>query len=260
MSQVVPISSSEEITSPRRPARVDAPFAVIPDSKTITFRVSASLAVLIGVLAVVGKVLIASPVASGVRSWDESVSSWLAKDRSDEFIDIARWFSKMADTRPILAMIAVVTIALATCRQWRAMLFLPIAMLVEISTFLAVNYLVGRPRPDVSKIGSIPKTYSFPSGHVAATLVCWVGAAFVLYAFGREVAARTVSAVGAVMTVLTGWARIYLGMHHTLDVVLGGVVGAAALTIAMRCLRPRADRVAMTSAESAGALRLGEGV
>ena len=237
MSGVVPISSSEPITLDRVTTS-DEPFAVIPDAKTIALRVAASLAVLIGVLAVVGKVLISTQLASGLRRWDESVSSWLARNRSDEFIELARTFSKMADTRPILAMIAVVTIALGTYRRWRAMLFVPIAMLVEISTFLAVNYLVGRPRPDVVKIGSIPKTYSFPSGHVAATLVCWIGAAFLLMAFGRVVAARTLSAIGAVVTAMTGWARIYLGMHHALDVVLGVVMGAAALTIAMRSLRP----------------------
>lgn len=237
MSGVVPISSSEPITLDRV-TTPDEPFAVVPDAKTIALRVAASLAVLIGVLAVVGKVLISTQLASGLRRWDESVSSWLARNRSDEFIELARTFSKMADTRPILAMIAVVTIALGTYRRWRAMLFVPIAMLVEISTFLAVNYLVGRPRPDVVKIGSIPKTYSFPSGHVAATLVCWIGAAFLLMAFGRVVAARTLSAIGAVVTAMTGWARIYLGMHHALDVVLGVVMGAAALTIAMRSLRP----------------------
>jgi undecaprenyl-diphosphatase len=237
MSGVVPISSSEPITLDRV-TTPDEPFAVVPDAKTIALRVAASLAVLIGVLAVVGKVLISTQLASELRRWDESVSSWLARNRSDEFIELARTFSKMADTRPILAMIAVVTIALGTYRRWRAMLFVPIAMLVEISTFLAVNYLVGRPRPDVVKIGSIPKTYSFPSGHVAATLVCWIGAAFLLMAFGRVVAARTLSAIGAVVTAMTGWARIYLGMHHALDVVLGVVMGAAALTIAIRSLRP----------------------
>jgi membrane-associated phospholipid phosphatase len=57
-------------------------------------------------------------------------------------------------------------------------------------------------------------------------------------AFGRVVAARTLSAIGAVVTAMTGWARIYLGMHHALDVVLGVVMGAAALTIAIRSLRP----------------------
>jgi undecaprenyl-diphosphatase len=237
MSGVVPISSSEPITLDRV-TTPDEPFAVVPDAKTIALRVAASLAVVIGVLAVVGKVLISTQLASELRRWDESVSSWLARNRSDEFIELARTFSKMADTRPILAMIAVVTIALGTYRRWRAMLFVPIAMLVEISTFLAVNYLVGRPRPDVVKIGSIPKTYSFPSGHVAATLVCWIGAAFLLMAFGRVVAARTLSAIGAVVTAMTGWARIYLGMHHALDVVLGVVMGAAALTIAIRSLRP----------------------
>jgi undecaprenyl-diphosphatase len=129
-----------------------------------------------------------------------------------------------------------VTIVLATCRQWRAMLLLPVAMLVEITGFLAVNYLVGRPRPGVTKIGPIPSTYSFPSGHVAATLVCWWGSALLLYAFGRTAMSKVLGAIAVVMTVMTGWARVYVGMHHTLDVAMGLVLGIAALAIAVRSL------------------------
>ena len=112
----------------------------------------------------------------------------------------------------------------------------PGAMLIEISTFLSVNYLVGRPRPDVSKIGPIPGTYSFPSGHIAATVVCWFGAALLLYAFGHLVLSRVVSAVAALVTVMTGWGRVYLGMHHTIDVVVGLALGVTALAIAVKAL------------------------
>jgi undecaprenyl-diphosphatase len=217
----------------------DEPYAAIPTVRTVAGRVAISTAVLIASLTIVGALITSASLALGVRRWDESVSSWLATDRSDEFVRIAKWFSKMADTRPILGIMALVTVVLAIGRRWRAMLFVPIAMLVEISTFLAVNYLVARPRPDVSKIGSIPSTYSFPSGHVAATLVCWIGPALLLQAFGLSKLARATAAIGAVVTVMTVWARVYLGMHHALDVVVGLVMGVAALAISVRSLNVR---------------------
>jgi undecaprenyl-diphosphatase len=213
------------------------PFAAKPSARAIARSTIWATALLIGCLTVVGALLTHTSLTLGTRRWDQSVNAWLADDRSDTFVKLADWFSSMADTRQILGIMALVTIVLAVCRQWRAMLLVPWAMLIEISTFLAVNYLVGRPRPDVSKIGPIPGTYSFPSGHVAATFVCWFGPALLLYAFGRFDLARVVSAVGSLMTVLTAWGRVYLGMHHTLDVVMGLLMGVAALTIAARATR-----------------------
>ncbi len=213
------------------------PLTTLPRIRPIARRSAIGLAVLVASLATVGMFLTSTSIAVGARRWDQSVNSWLEDDRSEQFVRLAEWFSGMADTRPILAIMATVTIVLAVCRQWQAMLLVPLAMLIEISTFLAVNHLVGRPRPDVSKIGPIPGTYSYPSGHVAATCVCWFGVAVLLYVFGHFELARVASAIAALMTVMTAWGRVYLGMHHTLDVVMGLVMGVAALTIAATSLR-----------------------
>jgi undecaprenyl-diphosphatase len=213
------------------------PLTTLPPTRAIARRSAIGLAVLIAGLTIVGMFLTSTSVALGARRWDQSVNSWLEDDRSEQFVRLAEWFSGMADTRPILAIMATITIVLAMRRRWQAMLLVPLAMLIEISTFLAVNYLVGRPRPDVSKIGPIPGTYSFPSGHVAATCVCCFGIAVLLYMFGHFDLSRVASAIAAAMTVMTAWGRVYLGMHHTLDVVLGVVMGVAALTIAATSLR-----------------------
>jgi undecaprenyl-diphosphatase len=219
----------------------EAAFAAMPGVRSIAGSVARGTCVLIGVLVLIGLFITATPLASGIRRWDKSVNRSLADGRSDFFVRLAEWFSSLADTRPIVGFLLLLTITLAVCRQWRAMLLIPLAMLIEISTFLSVNYLVGRPRPDVTKIGPIPRTYSFPSGHVAATAVCWFGAALLLYLFGRWTLSRVISAIGAVMVVLTAWSRVYLGMHHPLDVVAGLAMGIAALAIAVWSLRVRLD-------------------
>ena len=162
------------------------PFADMPPVKTIALRVVVGVVVLIGSLAIVGTFISSASFTDGLRKWDESINVSLAENRSSGVVDVAELFTGMADTRPILGIMALITLTLALCRQWKAMLLIPVAMLVEISGFLAVDYIVGRPRPNVDKIGPLPGTYSFPSGHVAATLVCWLGAALLLLAFGRH--------------------------------------------------------------------------
>jgi undecaprenyl-diphosphatase len=229
----------DEASAEQKESATGGPFADVPDARTIAARAAIGLGALIGALVLIGLFFTSVALASGALRWDESVNSWLADDRSDFLVRLAERFSELADTLPILGFMALVTIVLAIGRQWQAMLLVPLAMLVEISTFLAVNYAVGRPRPDVSKIGPIPGTYSFPSGHVAATFVCWFSAALLLYVYGRFGLSRVVSAVGALATVLTGWGRVYLGMHHTVDVVMGLLMGIAALTIAAKALHLR---------------------
>ncbi|HEX3088375.1 MAG TPA: phosphatase PAP2 family protein, partial [Ilumatobacteraceae bacterium] len=186
------------------------PFAAMPPARAIARRTIVGEAALIAALTIVGLFVTETSLTSGTRRWDESVNTWLAEHRAGQFVSIAQWFTKLADTKSILGIMLLITIVLAVFRQWRAMLLVPLAMMIEITTFLAVNYLVGRPRPDVSKIGPIPGTYSFPSGHVAATFVCWFGPVLLLYAFGHFDLSRLLSAVASVVTVLTGWGRVYL--------------------------------------------------
>lgn len=49
--------------------------------------------------------------------------------------------------------------------------------------------------------------------------------------------------LGYPVTVSTAWARVYLGMHHTIDVALGAVMGIAALAITIRSLNMRLDGI-----------------
>jgi membrane-associated phospholipid phosphatase len=57
----------------------------------------------------------------------------------------------------------------------------------------------------------------------------WLGA--------RRPPALVVATIGTVAVAAMGWARVYLGMHHMLDVVAGVVMGIAALVIAARGLQ-----------------------
>jgi undecaprenyl-diphosphatase len=114
----------------------------------------------------------------------------------------------------------------------------PLALLVEVAGFAAVNYIVQRPRPDIEPVGAVPSTFSYPSGHVAATLVCWFGLSWLLFRARWRVPAGLIAFVGAVAVGAMAWSRVYLGMHHVLDVIAGIALGIGALLIAAGALRP----------------------
>ena len=205
----------------------------MPDPRRLAITFLIGLATMIAVLTVAGVLITSTEAFVGLRDWDNSISADAAASRTNGATDLARLVTKAGDTLAIVALIAGVTVVLAVLRKWRAMVFLPLAMLAEITTFLAVNHLVGRERPPVERIGSLPSTNSFPSGHVAATLVCWVGISLLLAGYGFVKWARIVAAFGTLMAFAMAWARVYAGMHYTTDVIFGFVMGLAALALAV---------------------------
>lgn len=193
------------------------------------------IVVLMAGLCVAGFALTAAPLGA-LERWDESLSRRLTGNRSVEATEFAQFVSQAGDTRPILVLMGVITLLVALGRQWRPVVFVPLAMLAEIGTFLAVNYIVGRPRPEVDTIGPIPSTFSFPSGHVAATLVCWTGAALLLCMYRHRLLAPLVMGIAVFVTAAMAWARVYLGMHHVLDVIAGLLMGIGVLGITVWAL------------------------
>jgi len=67
-----------------------------------------------------------------------------------------------------------------------------------------------------------PETYSFPSGHSLMS-ACFFGACAAIWtARIKSKRARTIVwIVCASMFLLIGFSRIYLGVHHTTDVIAG---------------------------------------
>lgn len=198
-------------------------------------------------LTAVGVVLTYFGPFASIRGWDLSVNQSLADSRSARYRELASFVSRCGDTLPIVVFGALVAAGCALPRRWRAAAFVPLALVIEVSTFGAVNHLVRRPRPDVETVGSVPSTFSYPSGHVAATLVCWFGLALLLRISGHFRLAGIVAVVAGVATALMGWARVYLGMHHVLDVAFGVLMGLGALSIAASALRLRGEHERATT-------------
>jgi undecaprenyl-diphosphatase len=173
---------------------------------------------------------------SPLTRWDESVNRSLAEHRTTFLNSWTAWATRIADTLGIVVVfVAVVIVLLLWRRRWDVLL-LTVSIGLELAAFITVNTVVGRPRPDVIRLGSLPSTSSFPSGHTAAMVALYGGVVVIAAARLRLVVVLSWLAV-ALATAAIGFGRVYRGMHHPTDVVAGALLGSAALLTAVIVVR-----------------------
>ncbi|MBV9455281.1 MAG: bifunctional DedA family/phosphatase PAP2 family protein [Rubrobacter sp.] len=103
--------------------------------------------------------------------------------------------------------------------------------------------IFARPRPFFADPLLLETTYSFPSGHAMMSLVAYGMLTYFAVLVLRSSQARVAVVFGiAVLVLLIGFSRIYLGVHYFSDVIAGFAVGGvwlSALITGMEIIRRR---------------------
>jgi undecaprenyl-diphosphatase len=180
-----------------------------------------ALGVLLGVLA------IAAYVSNGalLLTWDEPIQRTVEDARSSDATAVFRRISFLGSTVTVLTLGTVM--AAVAWRRCRAVAFtVLIAMLARPLLEFVVKDVVARDRPDLERLVN-GVGYSFPSGHVMASVALWglLPLVVTLYTRHRRVWWGSV-VVSATLIVAIGASRTYLGVHWFSDVVAGLIVGA----------------------------------
>jgi undecaprenyl-diphosphatase len=173
-----------------------------------------------------------------IGAWDHTVSRWFDVHRSSPWNRITGDLTNIADTFEVAGVAAIVTIVVLF-RRWGRHAFLLVAGLaIELSVFITANRIVARPRPAVSHLGGTPSTYSFPSGHTAATVVLYGGiAVIVMVATTRWWPRIVMWILAVVLTVAIGLSRVYRGEHYPTDVMAGLLLGIGSLVAGVFIIR-----------------------
>jgi undecaprenyl-diphosphatase len=105
-------------------------------------------------------------------------------------------------------------------------------MLIAVIGGLALNNLLkfvfARPRPEV--VSSAPRVFttSFPSGHATLSAITYLTiAALLARAYPAPILDFYFMSLAALLTVLIGLSRIYLGVHFPTDILGGWCIGTA---------------------------------
>jgi len=170
---------------------------------------------------------------SVAQDLDVRVARWLADRRSDRWNDATWVGSGLADIFvKVPAAAALGAFFVWRWRRWNEAALLVGALAFEAAVFVSASMVVGRARPAISQLDSIPLTSSYPSGHTGAAVAFYGAIAIVVYWHTCRRIARWIVGLAAVaLVVVVGASRMYRGMHHLSDVVVGVVIGAASLWV-----------------------------
>ena len=187
--------------------------------------------------------LLTHPLESTVDPWDDSVETWIADRRTPTGELLAAWGSHVADT--IVGVIVAAIAALVLWRKqhsWRPVVYFTVLVGGTLVLYLIVTALIPRDRPPVKILdpGLVPD-HSFPSGHMATSIVVYCALAVYL--------ARTVPGslrwawILFLAPVVVAPSRLYEGAHHVTDVLTSLVFAPLWVAVVAHVLLPRADKV-----------------
>jgi undecaprenyl-diphosphatase len=186
-----------------------------------------SLSLLLGLAAAIGALVffgwLADEVLEGeTRHFDEVTRAAVHQFATPVLTTIMRGFSFVGSTLALtVASIVVVARLIMRKLSLEAKLF-ALTMLGGALLSMTLKLAFKRARPEPFFNLSVPETYSFPSGHSLMS-ACFFGAlAALLTARIQRRRVRIVIWIFATsMFLLIGLSRIYLGVHHTTDVIAG---------------------------------------
>jgi len=240
----------------REPAVVEHPGAEAPPRERSWWRVPPTdrRGFVVWVLAYVVMTAVAIGVGylvvhelGGVRSFDDRVARGFARHRTNVWDDVTWVGSFIADAYVKIPLTIVLCVFFVwRWRRWTEPALLAGALVLEVGVFTTTAVVIDRVRPPISHLDPIPPTGSFPSGHSAAAVAFYGAIAIIVCWHARNRLGRAVAIAAAFLVPLAvGTSRMYRGMHHFSDVVVGLVIGALSLWITWLVVRngPAARRI-----------------
>jgi len=169
---------------------------------------------------------------------ETGVNRWFEARRAAGLNSLTLWLSNFGQTQYAIAVcVLVVALFWWRTRQWWLAVVPAIALGLQAILFYTSSLLVGRGRPDVALLDDSPPTTAFPSGHTSASAALYVSLALLSQRITRPWLRWGLTVVCLLVPVAVATARLYRGMHHPTDVLVGMANGLVCAFLAWRYLR-----------------------
>jgi undecaprenyl-diphosphatase len=156
------------------------------------------------------------------RHFDEATRAAVHQLASPLLTTIMRGVSFLGSTLALAIGTTIIVVRFAMLKWGREAKLFAITMIGAGLLNITLKLAFKRPRPVPFFNLTAPETYSFPSGHSLTSAVFFGALAAMLTTRVKSRRVRVIVwVVCTLMFVLIGFSRIYLGVHHTTDVIAG---------------------------------------
>jgi undecaprenyl-diphosphatase len=211
--------------------------ALSPDRRAFTGLFVAALVCALTFAALAELVLVHAPTTG----LDRSVQAFALAHRTpwlNAVLEASTWLGSSTVLIPVL--LAASAYLGWTRRDPSGVILLWVALAGAAALYQLFKSVIGRPRPPSAQMLTHAGGYAYPSGHSTQAIVIWgLLAAFAVNGPRRRRTRWAILGAAAVVILLVGASRIYLGVHWITDVAGGYALGGAwlALLLAVRALR-----------------------
>ncbi|HEY5786990.1 MAG TPA: phosphatase PAP2 family protein [Microlunatus sp.] len=164
---------------------------------------------------------------------EDSINQGLAVRRDETWDSISFALSFLGSTEAIVGVYLLVsTVVFWRSRDWRLAVVPAMAILLQLGLYLTVTALVHRERPSVERLEPMLPMSSYPSGHVGASTALYLALLLMASRVERVGLRWTAAAVCVTVPLLVAFARLYRGMHHASDILVGMLAGGVCAVLA----------------------------
>lgn len=184
----------------------------------------------LALLAIVGFAALAESVIEGnTRRLDEGVLLWMNQFASARMDLVALEITALGDGVVVTVLVLVCSLLLWLTRNRHLAVTLWVATAGGMLINTVLKLAFDRPRPQLFEWRTdYAGLSSFPSGHASTAMVVYVALAYVVARLEPGTALRRMTfSLFALLVVLIGLSRLYLGVHYPSDVIAGYAVGLA---------------------------------
>lgn len=179
---------------------------------------------------------------NGVARHDLWWHNFLVDHRAAVITGLARVLTYLGSTA-VAYLVVVVAVVLVVWREryWPAIVAIAALFVGQLTRFTVAEF-IHRPRPPRADWLTSASGYAFPSGHTTTAVLAWGLVVVLAWPWLRGRGKVVAVVVAAVIAVIVGATRAYLGVHWPADVLGGWALGGLLFTLAatgMSLLRVR---------------------